>query len=529
MRVTFILSWLLLALTVHGATPEVGKAALRKLVKLPTITFQANWSFDPERGFTLGSVEQDAATQITALRKELKHTPNDAESFQRLGELYSAINDAPNAQKAWHRSVDLYRQRVDLQPDDAILLAGFGQALHGAGKSQEAESVLRKAVQLAPTEWKCLLALGRVLDAEARHDIYGDSETITDPATHFAQPASGNVSLAQRRLCEADAYFDQAIAAAPDEAAVYFRRGLHCCLRDLLLGQIRVAEGESKAEVYRANNYFSPAALGDLQHASRLSPQNYALIGNTLLFEIYTVTAPQGEINWPEFSRNSLPDKSQRSVHEAVTRLENLAQNPDPRLASGALEVLGIVQGPILHEPRSCLTHLRRALALDASREQAWEVLLATLAQAGRYDEMLAACQERLKQNDSARTRLLLAKALEKFKQWDAAENEILAALKQAPNSFTANLARAALLLKRSHDPALLGEANGWLARAEHLLGEIPAPQRTQQQIFDFTLTRGIYFALTDEVVTARQWVQTVISQDKNNKLAHDILSAMDY
>ena len=59
MRAICVLSWLLMALAVEGATPEVGKDTLRKLVKLPTITFPANWQFDPERGFTIGSGEPD--------------------------------------------------------------------------------------------------------------------------------------------------------------------------------------------------------------------------------------------------------------------------------------------------------------------------------------------------------------------------------------------------------------------------------------------------------------------------------------
>ena len=37
------------------------------------------------------------------------------------------------------------------------------------------------------------------------------------------------------------------------------------------------------------------------------------------------------------------------------------------------------------------------------------------------------------------------------------------------------------------------------------------------------------YFALTDELETARQWVQTVIERDRDNKFAREILSAMDY
>src|ERR1700722_13766298 len=347
-------------LTLQGATPQLGKDALRKLVKLPTLTFQPNWDFDTERGFTLGSRSEDIAIQITAIRDGLKHDASDAESYQQLAELYTAANDTPNAQNAWSRAAELYRQRLRLQPQDATLLAGLGEALSGSGKNQEAESFLRNAVQSAPKEWKCRVALGRLLDVEARQAF--DLPTL--PALDAA-PSSDAVSLAQRRLAEASDCFERAVALAPDEADVYFRRGMHRCLRSVVANEIRLAQGEEKKDVDHANSPFSPDALKDLQHASKLSPRDYALIGGAALFEIYTVSAPNGKVDWSDFSWSSLPDETQRSLRGAVARLENLAEDTNPQLAAGALEVLGILQGPILGERRNCVNNLRRALALD--------------------------------------------------------------------------------------------------------------------------------------------------------------------
>jgi hypothetical protein len=98
-----------------------------------------------------------------------------------------------------------------------------------------------------------------------------------------------------------------------------------------------------------------------------------------------------------------------------------------------------------------------------------------------------------------------------------------------APNSFTANLAEAALVLRRSQDPDVLLDANSWLARSERLLNDLPPMQRNQEAIIELTLTRSIYFALSDQLDEARQWAKAVINQDKNNPVAQEILSAMDY
>jgi tetratricopeptide (TPR) repeat protein len=523
-RVTLTLAAILIALPLTAATPTLGKDALRKLVRLPSITFQPSWTYDPESGFVMGSAIEDFTREITSVRDSLKDNPNDAGKFLRLAELYAATHDDENARKSSLRAVELYRDLAQSQSDDADVLTSFGSALRLSDKMSEAESVLRKAVQLAPKNWHCRVALGRLLDAEARRAIYDR------PPLAPERPTSVEVALAQQRLSEAGDNFELAVTSATNEPEAYFRRGMHRCLRATLSRQIRVAQGEEISDVDLADSAFSPDTLADLQRASQLSPRDYSRIGGTAIFGIFTACEHRGVVDWSEVSWNSLPDKTQRSLHDAITRLENLGQDSDPHVASGALEVLGILQGPMLRETQSCISTLRRAVTLDASREQALEVLVSTLAHAARYDELLSVCEDRVKQKDSERSHMLLAKAYEKLQQWDDAESELLEVLRQSPNNFPASLGVAAAILRRSNaDGDGLPEANSWLSRAEALLGQMPALERNQQLVIDLTLIRSIYFALTDDLDSARQWAQAVLKTDGNNKLAREILSAMDY
>ncbi len=140
MRAIMVLAWLLAALSVRGAAPELGKEKLRKLVRLPAIVFQAEWEFDPERGFVLGSGDREALAGISEMRKELTADAGDAERYENLGELYSSVGDLKNAEIAWSTAAGLYRRRVELQPENGILMAGLGQALHHTGRTQEAEA-----------------------------------------------------------------------------------------------------------------------------------------------------------------------------------------------------------------------------------------------------------------------------------------------------------------------------------------------------------------------------------------------------
>jgi tetratricopeptide (TPR) repeat protein len=533
MRNILILCGFFWGMSLGATTPELGKDKLRKLVKLPTVSFQSSWGFDAERGFVLGSNEHETSNRIAALRVELKNNDSDAECYLHLGELYLGINRLSNAHGAFAQAATLFRRRVESRPDDALLLAGFGRALQGADKKSEAESVLRKAVQLAPKEAKCWIALGRFLDSRAHHALLelptpADGDSATGASLDKLSP--GQVLQAQKWMEEAAHCFDSAVAAGPTDAEAYFRRGMHCSLRNMMLNVIRLASGEQKESLDPLSEYFSPDGLADLQRASRLDTANYRLLGNTVLYEIYTACAHKGQINWHDFSWNALPDKSQRSIREELTRLQNLADNPDRQIAAGSLEVLGVIQGPVLHETHKGIADLRRAVALDPSREQSWELIASSLAQTEHYDELLSLAENRVQQNDTTRNRVILAKAYEKLKRWDDAEGEIQLAIKDSPDDFSLNLGLGALLLKRSQDDeSVLSDADGWLSHAQEILKKMPANERTHQQIVELTLTRSIYFALTDEVETARLWVKSVLDQDKNNKMAREILSAMDY
>src|SRR5260221_5910707 len=145
MRAIMVLAWLVAALSGRGVAPELGKEKLRKLVRLAAIVFQAEWEFDPERGFVLGSGDREALAGISEIRKELTADAGDAERYENLGELYTSVSDLKNAESAWDTAAGLYRRRVELQPENGVVLSGVWQALHDTGTNNEAEGTLRRA------------------------------------------------------------------------------------------------------------------------------------------------------------------------------------------------------------------------------------------------------------------------------------------------------------------------------------------------------------------------------------------------
>jgi tetratricopeptide (TPR) repeat protein len=533
-RFAIVMLWGWLALGARAVTPEVGQDQLRLLLKLPTISFQPDWTFDPEHGFSLGSGTDDKRAAIESLRGQLKFNDRDAELQQQLAELYRGVGDATNSRDAWTQAAEYYRKRVAAQPEDAVLLSGLGTSLEGIGHDPEAESYLRRAVETAPTQWKCRVALGRFLDDEAHRAVIEPPAPATGannaPASDSAGPTAENSALALKWLDEAGDCFDRAVVEAPHEAEVYYRRATHRTLQTVIANRLREAGGTGDSVIDPFDGCFSTENLADLRHAATLSPADYRLAGAAAMFELYSVTVNKGKGDWSHLSWNGLPGKSQASIGGAITRLQDLSQNPNPETAAGSLEVLGILQGPILHEPGPSIANLERAVTLQPSRGQAWEVLVAMLAQTGRYDEMLTVCEDQLKHDESPEPHLLLAKAHEKLQQWDDSEEEARLAVSDDPNDPVASLSLGTLLLKRSrNDTDALSEADDWLSRSEDALKQVPPGRRNRQAVIDLTLTRGIYFALSGEIDTGRKWVQTVIDRDKDNEFARQILAAMDF
>src|SRR3954471_16236862 len=167
-----------------GATPEPGNERLRKLLKLPPISLEAAFSLNSEEGFAILEGKADAPREISELRKQLKSESSDAERYGRLGDLYAKINDSRKAGEAFEKSAALYRQQVASRPDDAELLANFGRALWTANKSDEAESVLRRSVQIDARRAVSWQTLGHFLESEAKRALVteaGSNRALLQP------------------------------------------------------------------------------------------------------------------------------------------------------------------------------------------------------------------------------------------------------------------------------------------------------------------------------------------------------------
>jgi Flp pilus assembly protein TadD len=273
---------------------------------------------------------------------------------------------------------------------------------------------------------------------------------------------------------------------------------------------------------------FHPAALPDLRQAARLTPNDPLAWGSLAMLEVLAegfqrgVRSPEELLTrelWP-----TLPERSQTAVRECLTQLESIGQSADPRLASSALGILGTLQFFVVRDTTGGAVSLRRATALDPSNGNAWETLTFALAYSRQFAPMIGVCDDRLKQRDSVRNRVLLAKAYERNDRLDAMLEEASAAQRRYPDNLLANLTLGAALLRAKRSDLGRARALQFIARATQLAGEDPPEEVATELLFQ----RGLYFALSGQHAVARAEFRRLLEVAPGHPEAAEAVKALE-
>ena len=526
---------LFLVVVTHADTPPGGKEQLRKLAKLPTVSFQFGFAFNAVDGLSDLGTTLDPADEIASIQKAMQDTPSDAGRYYRLSQLYGKqAADKDKSEQALNKSIELFRQRVDQQPENGRLLADFGEALDGSTNHLKAEHVLRKAVRIATNDWHGWANLGGLLQNRAFQSIYNDAgakewsaDAILKWAT-FAKPTPDHLKEAQSCMDEAMGCYDRAVAVAPEEPEAYFKRAGACHLRNMFDILTRAASGE-ETDARKIGQAFasSEGVAENFKEIARLNPRNYRAIGIVIMFEITRGTASAGFAgNSAATPVNSLPDNSQKAVRAGMTTLQKLEDDPDYHVAAGALETEGTIEYVLMGDPVSGEKKLRRALALDPARDSSAEVLTGFLTQSKNFTDMLPVCEARANRNPTPRSLLLLAKAHEMLGHTAEAEKQMQGAVQLAPDDFNSQLGLAAMLLRHTDD-ASLSSAADHIRLARTALAKLPSSDATSQQEIEYLFTAGLYQGLAGNTERARDAFDQILKNDPDNADAKAALAAL--
>jgi len=502
----------------QAAAPAGSKERLRRLARLPRLSLTLGMSFDPLRGIALMPDRVLAMHEIEDLRKGMQDNASDAPRHTRIGRLLEGIGSLNEARQAYTNAVSLHRRQGAEQGDDGPTLADYGAALHGLGELDAAERVLRRGVQVAPAAWTPHAALGRLLSAQALASLVpaaanggGDPfAALVSAEGPSAKPAPAQLEQAQTRIEESVLCYDRAIELAPDVAEVYTGRAAVRVFHNLLEWMRDPDAGSEPQPMRFARALYPPEALPDLRQAMRLAPKDPMALGTAMLFELFSSALEQGSLQSESIGTGNswanLPERTRQSVRESLTRLEEMSQDAKSHTAAAALELLGSLQCFVVNDVPGAEQTLRRATALDSKRTQAWETLIFILATSKRSEALEAVCEDRLKAEESARARLLLAKSHEMRSDWNRVLETTETLERRYPEVVYANLAAAAAVLHTTRDEAGLRRAAQSLAKAEKLLGTAPA----RDEVVNLLFLRGLLFALADATEPALHQLRQV-------------------
>lgn len=517
--------WIAGGVPTVAAVPDALRDRLQRAVELPRVELGAGFNFNTE-SLTADEDYPDAKAAAAKLLGSQKGTQGEAAAQLKLGRIANRLGDAEVSRAAFERAVVLYRQRLANQSGDAAAKIGLAESLTELSQLGEAEGLLRDVVRDTPQEANAWLALGRVLERKSTRQLAGtaSADKVTPPKLSPEDLESSRRAWEEARRC-----FDQATASAPRDFRPFAERARHIsstAARTVLIATLTGSEPDSAEILF---GVFTTNALPDLLTASSLAPRDYRLHAAVGFFTVmgHWGKAAAGrdavETHWED-----LPAEIRDRTRRQMLSLENLAEDGDPRVASGALENLALMKLVLMHENHAGTAALaRRALRLDPSRTQAWEIVLATLTASERFSELQTVLEERIRTRPEPRTQFLLAKVLTRRERWEDAEQVLITALEASPNSVLLRLGRACLLVRRGDNEIVLEAARSEMEAVTKLLSNQRGTPDHTSLAMHTGITTAILFAMEGEEEEARKFLQNVRSVDPENEYLRKVLALL--
>lgn len=535
-------------LTLTALSPPVNATVdavkLRQAVPLPGITLSVG--YQATNGLIISNNEQDQAAQSAALKKSLTGGAEDAGRWQKLGLFYYQTKDKAASKQAYAKALALYLAQTQKQPNNELLLVQYGVVLNASEASALAEPLLRRAVRLAPQDAGAWAVLGQALMNQAFPALLTpeqkkigvsleQSAALSEQFKNY-KPSPQQVQQARQFLEEAQRCFDKAVLVQPQAPIGYvYRAGFHMygqamltvLINALTKENLTLAAALQQFSEYVAHNALSvnnPGFLADVRQAASAAPNNLPAVASAAMFEMLAAAFQFNEKHGvgQEMPWGALTPEQRQFMKQNIIRLEHIAQSKDSVAASQAANAAGLIWVAVSRN-QDAERDLRLAVARDPHDQSAWDGLLGVLLKDNRYAEAAALAKQRIKTLDNAHTRIVLAKIEDKLKQSAEVQAQVQAALKHEPDDFSANLAQAVLLLRRSGDPAVLLQAKQQMARVETLYQR----NQTQDNWRNYVVTASVYNALTGSETEARQGLTQVLATDKDNKEVAQVLAAL--
>ena len=490
------------------AAPEKTARKLGSLAPLPMLSASMNISSEEVQHPELSLGTNYLASKITGWRGEIQGVPGDADRYHELGSLLKLLHRGSEATVAFSNAATLYRSRAESRPEDGPLQARCADVLQEINRVDEAEHLLREAIRRMPRDWSCQVEMGQLLLGRSWRAAVG-----TNVPTWTAPPAGRKLTPADREVAEknrveARRYFERAVELAPDEPRPYLCRVLHRTTEPVFRKAMDQPRGLSPDRPHDfARSMGSDENCADMARVARLSRTNHAAIAYWAWCEALPAMM-KAEGGKP---LSFLSSQRRQNFFEALRMLEALAKSASKVWAAAAFEMVGVLKAAVEQDAPAAIAAFRRAVASDSSRDRAWDCIAGLTVQSGQPADLVDVGQEYRRHSDTPRAHIVLAKAYDKAGQSDQALAEALAAVKLDPRDATAQLATAALLLRRAGAKDAGQPWKQSLASATRLLDGMEESELRQSLRVNYLLNQAIALGVDGDPAAARKLLRRAL------------------
>ncbi len=491
------------------------KALIRKSVELPRFGSPFEVRFDCGKDFVIrmSRARSPQSGEIAAAEHAVKANPEDVDRLRTLAGLYFNDGQDAKAEAASAKAVELYRGMMVRNPKDGRLPVFCAECLPWKTEKQlnEAEELCRRAVALAPEDWRNWVSFADLLRNRARvlrqriEDLSAPSKAETAQKDNDERPSM--LRAAEKYESEKSDCLEKAIAWAPSEPKVYLARA-----RSELLEKCTLVGDRIDTTWFRGTDpdLVADKACKDVWKAVELSPNDVKLLCYAIWLEIQTHLP----IELPPFGTGrleGLPAKSAAVVEKAVDRLRIIVDEGGSDLA-GASAFLALVF-ELQSRKSEAYRYLAHANNLEPESEVFFDLYVALLLHEKSYAEALPVGRNQLKHKDCAHVRAALAKILNANGDPVEAERIVAVALEREPEDRMCNLMAAALILRKS-DLKELSRAGQLLDRAAKGLNA----ESSDHDVVNHAVLRIAYLALTGEEKKAQDVLRSLKPEERDDE-----------
>ena len=278
---TRLLPLLLLVHAASAANIPGGREAWCNLLKLPTLHYQQSVNWDFLDGLTQSTDTPDPAIEIPKLKTRLQGRPADAAVYWDIWRIYVRAEDKVQASNTLARVVALYRQWAEVEPENPAVLARFGVALGAVDREEEAGAMLRKAIRVAPKDWRGWSALAKwhvdqawsAFDGTVMKNTRNRFSALMRKAAKKEIPASV-IEIADKARLEAEQCADRAVALGTNEPMAYICRAATRGFAGSIGYVIRVSKGAEPDPLELKRAWLPTNLVTDFRRVAQLSPRD---------------------------------------------------------------------------------------------------------------------------------------------------------------------------------------------------------------------------------------------------------------